>query len=816
MNAATILVVEDEVIVAMDLTQHLETMGYTVTGTAVTGEEAIRLARAQRPALVLMDIMLQGPMNGIDAARHIGRELRIPVIFLTALNDAETVRRAAETAPYGYLTKPFQIRELRAAIEVALYKARMEQQLHESEQWFTSTLRCVTDAVIATDPEARVTFLNPAAEALTGWTLEEACGRKAAEILPLVPPGNGAPGDGPAERALREDRVIGIEHGTQLKTRDGKEAPVDDSAAPIRAEDGRLLGAVVVMRDVSDRLRQEERLRTSEERFRHAFELAAVGMALVALDGRFLQVNNSLCQLLGYEPEALLMQNHAQLTYFGDLKCERACLYQLLTGEAPAVQFEKRYLHHHGQAIICTLASVSLLRKQGEPLCYLYQLYDLSERKEAEYQLTQLAYYDPLTGLANRTRLREELGRMLAAAHRHHEPLAVAMIDLDRFKQINDSLGHEAGDELLKTVADRLKSVLRETDCAARLGGDEFVLVLPEVKHTGNIVTVLEKVRVAVSKPIWLGAQEVVVTPSIGVSLYPADGEDPQILLRNADSALFAAKAEGRNRAHFFRSELAKQAAERLELEAALRQALDQRKLYLEYQPILRLDDGTLTAFEALLRWRRDGGTVAPTAFISIAEETGLILPIGAWVLQETCGAAAAWPAPLAVHVNASAQQFREDGFADTVAGALKASGLLPHRLCLELTESVLLQESGRQMERLARLAALGIRLSIDDYGTGYSSLSYIKRYAPQSLKIDALFVRDLENDSNSAAIVSATIAMAHALGLEVVAEGVETGAQAARLRNCECDMAQGHYFSRPVAADEVAALIRAGRLPLS
>ena len=300
----------------------------------------------------------------------------------------------------------------------------------------------------------------------------------------------------------------------------------------------------------------------------------------------------------------------------------------------------------------------------------------------------------------------------------------------------------------------------------------------------------------------------------MGVSFYPDDGADTQMLFRCADNALFSAKADGRNRVHFFRTELGQQASERLDLETALHGALAHDELSVEYQPIVRLSDGVIVAVEALVRWRRQGEAIPPPKFIPVAEETGLILPIGARVLQQAANAAAAWEQPIIVNVNCSARQFREPGFEEMVVQVLESSGLEASRLCLELTEDVMLQRSDQQIELLRRLRDRGVTLSIDDYGTGYSSLAYLKQYAPRSLKIDRYFVNDVVSDASSAAIISATIAMAHDLGLEIIAEGVETAEQAARLLAEGCDFAQGFYFCRPQPNDKFTEILRTGRLP--
>jgi PAS domain S-box-containing protein len=387
MAQASILVVEDEAIVALDLKMQLEEMGYDVAGTAESGAQALDLARSRRPTLALMDVMLKGDMDGIEVADIFGRSLEIPVVFLTSFSDAETVRRAARTAPYGYLTKPFQIKELRAAIEVALQKSRMERQLRDSERWFASTLRCVQDGVIVTEPDASVRFLNPAAEDMTGWRLEEAAGRPVSEIVDF---GHGS-GDNSAVRALREGRVIGIEHAKRLQMRDGRELPVDESAAPVQDGDGLRLGAVLVLRDISERLQHEDRLRASEERFRSAFDFAPLGMALVSLDGRFIQANDALCRLLGCESGWLRQRSLSDVSHPDEHEHERRRLHELLVSPLPVTQFEQRYLRCDSDEPVWALVSVSLLREAEEPVCYLYQVHDLSAQKRAAEQLAEMA-----------------------------------------------------------------------------------------------------------------------------------------------------------------------------------------------------------------------------------------------------------------------------------------------------------------------------------------------------------------------------------------------------------------------------------------
>ncbi|HLF23745.1 MAG TPA: EAL domain-containing protein, partial [Burkholderiales bacterium] len=394
---------------------------------------------------------------------------------------------------------------------------------------------------------------------------------------------------------------------------------------------------------------------------------------------------------------------------------------------------------------------------------------------------------------------------------------AVAFLDLDRFKNINDSLGHEAGDLLLRGVADRLRANVRETDTVARISGDEFMLVLPGLANVDDASRIAQKILDGLRQPLMTAGQELYVSASLGIAIYPHDAKDVEGLLRNADVAMYRAKEAGRNAYQFYTAEMTVLAQEHLQLEGALRRALDRQEFTLHFQPILELAGGAVVGAEALLRWvHPERGIVEPAHFVHLAEEAGLIGPIGEWALRSACNQFVAWErqglGPLRLSVNISPRQFQSLELAETVATVLGESGMAPERLELELTEGVLLHNSNSTIANMDRLSAMGVRLSIDDFGTGYSSLSYIKRLPIDQLKIDRSFVRDIPGDEDDAAIATAIIAMAHNLKLTVVAEGVETLEQLAFLRNHRCDLMQGNYFSRPLPVEEFAALIRERR----
>jgi len=805
MQSANILIVEDESIVAMDISYQLQEMGYQICAIADNGKDALDFAEHYRPTLVLMDIIIKGDMDGIETARHISHRYHIPVIFLTAYSDPHTVERAAQTAPYGYLTKPFQGNELRAAIEVALYKAGLEARLRESERWFATTLRCVADAVVATDQHGLVQFMNPPAEEALGWKLPDAKGRAAEDIMTLRNPRTGLREENPIMRALTSNSVVGLEFGTLLASRSGQQHPIDDSAAPIRDNDGRIMGAVMAFRDVSERLAVEQSLRRSEEHFRKAFDFAPVGMALIGLDGAFLQMNSALCKLLGYSQAELSAMFQSSLTHPADLEVEKHQLNELLIGSVPTVQFEKRYLPKSGDDI-WTLVSVSLLTQGHAPMCYLYQIHDLTERKNSEYQLSRLAHYDTLTGLANRSQLLDEANNQILIAKRQQTGLAIVFLDLDHFKEINDNFGHEAGDQLLQEVGVRLKTAVRETDCVSRFGGDEFVLLLPNIHTPDDVSNVVNKILADFTRPVILEGHSVTIGTSMGVSLFPGDGEDAKTLLRCADSALYQAKAEGRNNVQFYRAELTARIEQRFKLEKELRHGIEHGEFVLYYQPIVSLTGARDICAEALIRWQHPKlGLLRPEMFIPFAEETGLIIPIGDWVIKTACAEAAGWQnagKPVPVSINISARQFKSGNLILRIRQALADSGLDPTLLCLEITEQFLLQDTEQNMALIEELKAMGVKIAIDDFGIGYSSLSYFKRFGPAQLKIDRSFISGVIDDAEDAAIVRAIIALGKSLKIQLVAEGIENPQQLAFVIDEGCDKAQGFLYAEPAPAE--------------
>ncbi|HKB81965.1 MAG TPA: EAL domain-containing protein [Burkholderiales bacterium] len=441
--------------------------------------------------------------------------------------------------------------------------------------------------------------------------------------------------------------------------------------------------------------------------------------------------------------------------------------------------------------------------------------------KHANDELQRQALHDPLTKLPNRVLLEDRLDQALVHSNRFGTVCAILFVDLDRFKTVNDSLGHFVGDELLRAVAARLETLVRGEDTVSRLGGDEFVILLKEIGNTADAAAVAHKILEGLGRAFRVHTHELFITPSIGVSLFPSHGKNAQTLLTNADAAMYSAKKQGRNNVQVFAADMNTSFPERLKLETDLRRALERHEFELHYQPMIDIQLGRMVGMEALLRWRHpDRGLVSPADFIPLAEETGLIVPIGRWVLEEACAQNKAWQnkglGKLRVSVNISAVQFRQRDLLETIARALTQSGLAPEDLEVEITESTVMQNASEATVTLERLSRTGVLISIDDFGTGYSSLSYLKSFPINTLKIDRSFIRDISVDRDDAAIVRAIIGLAHNLRLRVVAEGVETEQQLEFLRSLESDEYQGYYCSRPLAAADFELYMRDLGQPLS
>jgi diguanylate cyclase (GGDEF)-like protein/PAS domain S-box-containing protein len=640
--------------------------------------------------VVMMDWDLPATRGFETLLLLMGAAPELPIIILGDDPDLMQQMNLVEHGAQDYLLKRrLDADTLIGMVHSAIARKSREHILFCDKERAQVTLDSIGDAVLSTDANCCITFLNPAAERLTGWTYAEAAGQRLTEVFPVIDATTREPIVPCLEFEVGKGRTNILPANCVLLRRDGSELPIEDSAAPIHDGAGRVAGLVVVFHDVS-------------------------------------------------------------------------------------------------------------------------------EAKAMAQRMTHLAEHDILTSLPNRGLLDDRLAQGIALAQRHSRRLAILFIDLDHFKHINDSLGHQIGDRLLQAVALRIGSCVRSSDTVSRQGGDEFIVLLSEIGDAEDAALIADKIRLAVLAPYTVSNHLLQLTASIGVSVHPEDGADPETLIQCADTAVHHAKEKGRNRNQFFKEEMNLHAAERQMIRADLRHALDRREFVLEYQPKVNLVSGAITGVEALIRWRHPSrGVLHPLEFIQIAEDCGLIVQIGQWVLRAACTQAQTWLAANirfgTVAVNISAVEFSNERFLEDVCDILETTGLEPCYLEIELTETAVMRNFEATSAVLRSLSAMGIRIAVDDFGTGYSNLSYLKRFPINTLKLDKSFVHDIPENANIATIVRSVISMGQSLHLTVVAEGVENAEQLKFLQAYDCAEGQGYYFSRPVDPTACQALISVG-----
>lgn len=680
------MVVEDENIIAMDIRQRLETLGYQVVAQFGSGTDAICALADLRPDLILMDIGLKGSMDGIQTAEQIRIQFDLPVIFLTSFSDQATLERASQSEPYGYIVKPFEEHELAIAVEMALYKHGMDKKLRESEERYNLAVRGANDGIWDWKLKNNEIYFSPRWKAMLGF---------------------------------REDEI-----GNNL-----------------------------------------------EEWFKRV------------------------------HPD--------------DLNRVRENLSLHIEGNASHFESEYRIRHANGSYMWVLSRGLAVQDSEGEAYRMAGSQTDITARKLVEEQLAYGALHDVLTGLPNRALFMDRLKHRLEHTKRHPEQLfAVLFIDLDRFKVVNDSLGHAVGDQLLIATAQRLQQCVRPEDTVSRLGGDEFAILLNEVRDVSDAIRVAERIEGRLVSTTMLDAVKRSTTASIGITLFNSNNTKPEDYLRDADTAMYRAKAMGGNRHQLFDSAMYANAVALLEMEGQLRHAVERREWLVEYQPIVSVKNGNISGLEALVRWLHPHrGLIPPMEFIPVAEETGLIIPMGEFVLRAACQQVKAWRdagfPKLWVSVNLSGRQFQDQNLVQKIKQVLQETGLPSDGLRLEVTESIAMRDLAYSIKVLKELKMLGVFVSLDDFGNGYSSLSYLKQFPLKVLKIDRSFIHDIIINQNSEAITTAIIFMARSLNLEVVAEGVETEEQLSFLKSKFCDEVQGYLFSKPLPAMELTNLLK-------
>ena len=586
-------------------------------------------------------------------------------------------------------------------------------------------------------------------------------------------------------------------------------------AFPVRDVMGKVNRFVGIAEDITKRREAEAAMRKSEEQFRLTFELAPIGMAITSLDGKIERVNQALCEALDYTQPELLKLSFAEISHGEDSEIHQN-LEKLIRGEESDFQIEKRYIAKSGRVVDTLLKVVVVRDADGKPLHFNNQIVDITERKSMEKQLLHDALHDALTGLPNRALFMDRLEQQLKKTQNQENYLfAVLFLDLDRFKVVNDSVGHLVGDKLLIEIARRLEKSIAPTDTVARLGGDEFTILIENIQGVEEATLVAESIYQTLSFPFKIDEYELFTTASIGIALSSQGYEKPEDILRDADLTMYSAKENGKARYEVFDRTMRDRAVQRLELETDLRRGIEREEFEIYYQPITSLQFGTLSGFEALARWKHPlKGFISPAEFIPVAEETGAIVPLGKWLLHTACKQLRYWQAKYPEHpqikisVNLSGKQFREPGLIEDIDLILQDTGLEGKYLKLEITESILIDNLETVTEIILELRKRRIQFSIDDFGTGYSSLSYLHRFPVDTIKIDRSFVSQMQTDRENSAIIKAIVTLAHMLDMDVIAEGIETTSQLAQLKLLKCEHGQGFFFSKPLNIQQAEVFI--------
>jgi diguanylate cyclase (GGDEF)-like protein/PAS domain S-box-containing protein len=728
-------------------------------------------------------------------------------------------RESFEPYEYRFINKDNELRYILETVTSIIFKGERatlgsfmditERKMMEEK--YRSILENIQEGYFEVDLAGNFTFLNDSVCRVLGYSREELMGMNNQHYTTDKETAQ------KVFQAFHQVYTTGVslkEFGWNITRKDGNKRYVEGSISLLKDSSGKAIGFRGVSHDVTERKQAEKALRRSEEKYRSILENIQEAYFEVDLAGNFTFYNDSLCRLTGCSREELTGANYRQFSNEEMSQKAFKAFNKVFSTAEPIEGFDWQIMRKDGSKRYIE-ASVSLQKKSsGQPNGFKGVIRDITERKRIEQELNYLATHDALTALPNRLMFSQLLDHSIQSAQRNKKQLAVFFIDLDRFKTINDSLGHEAGDKLLKEMALRFKQSLRNVDVIGRLGGDEFIILIEDFNDLHQVEILAHKILATVIKPIILMNEECRITASIGISIYPKDGQDEQSLMKNADIAMYFAKEDGKNNYKFYSENIQSIASERLSIETNLRRALERNELSLNYQAKLDLRTRAITGVEALLRWYNPYlGSITPTQFIPIAEETGMIVSIGRWVLKTACAQNIAWQRQGLPHVcmavNLSLRQLMDENLVEDIRTTLKETGMAPNLLELEITESMVMHNPARLISLLTKIKEIGVRIAIDDFGTGYSSLAQIKNFPIDTLKVDRSFIRDIPQDTENKAITEAIITMGKTLSLVVVAEGVETKEEENFLREQVCNEMQGFYFSKPIEPDRFADLLR-------
>lgn len=790
--------------------------GFEKIYCASSGHEALAaLERNHDVGVVLLDMMMPG-MDGHEVCRMITSSpswQHIPVIIVTggALRHNEALQKSFAAGAIDFACKPINEVELIARVHSALslYRERVMRHhktfaLAESEQNFRITFDRAPVGIAHVGERGQLILVNERLTEMLGYSQQELMNLNFKSLC------------NSSWQSYRErlEKLLCsngdyCEYELPLIHKDQKKIWTRITVAPLREATGKLKHFIHVVEDISKKREAEENLKLAAT----VFDNSAEAIIVTGPDGTILSVNKSFSKMTGYTGHEVIGQNPRILS----AKVHDPEFYKLMwtaLDSSGLWQGEVWNRRKNGEVYPTWLTISAVRDAEGKITNYVGISQDITSRKETEERLNYMANHDALTNLPNRTLFNDRLNNALARGERYGANLAILFLDLDRFKIINDTLGHDIGDLLLQNLARRLSESLRGADTVARWGGDEFIVLLGEIRTGQDGAAAARRILNLFSEPFLLGGQEIFVTASIGISIYPKDGKDAQTLLSNADTAMYRAKQQGKNNYQFYTAEMNASALERLRLESDLRRALERGEFSLYYQPKINISSGQIVGVEALIRWNHPSrGMIPPQDFIPLAEETGLIVPLGEWVLQTACKQNHEWHAAgissIRVAVNVSTQQFRKENLTETIDRILQQTNLQNCLLELEITESVMMEDMERAITVMSELSDRGIHFSVDDFGTGYSSLVYLKRFPINILKIDRSLVRHIPSNPDDTAIASAIISLGKSLNLKVVAEGVETQEQLMFFRKQGCDEAQGYLFSHPLPGEEMTDLLK-------
>jgi diguanylate cyclase (GGDEF)-like protein/PAS domain S-box-containing protein len=821
-----VLVVDDDPAMRYLAKATLEQEGCVVQD-AESGSAALSLLNHIEPDLILLDVIMP-EIDGFtfcEKLRAMPDKQRVPVLMMTGLEDTDSIRRAYHVGASDFITKPINWLILGHHVRYILRASKTLEELIKSESRNAALLNAMPDSMLRVSQDGTVLECRGSSDAMLPLSWAGAKGDKVYELMPAQTAGQ-------IMHYVREVLRTGEMHVFECEQY-VKDMPCQWEARIVRSGEYETL---VILRNITERKLTEKALKESEERYALASLAANDGLWDWDMKSDEVHYSGRWKAMLGYEEDEIGQgtEEWFKRIHPADTEQVKLEISKHLEGTSATFENEHRMMHKNGSYRWMLTRGIAVREDDGTPVRMAGSQTDISLRKRAEEQLVRDAFYDVLTGLPNRGLFMDRLGHALKRLKRLMDGygFAVLFLDLDRFKVINDSLGHMTGDALLIETAKRLEKCVRPGDTVARLGGDEFVVLFDDVRDAESARAIAERVQSSLSTPFYVNACEIFSSASIGIALSSQDYDRPEDILRDADITMYRAKALGKARVEVFDPSMRAHAVSLLHMETDLRRALEHDEFRVYYQPIVALGTDAIMSLEALIRWQHPHqGLVSPAEFIPLAEETGLIVAVGEWVMRKVCADIKEWQAdgspPIRVAVNISPVQLRRPGFVKTVVRILEETRVGGDCLGMEITENVLLDKSTATIEILNELKGLGIHIILDDFGTGYSSLSYLQHLPIDILKIDRSFVAKLTRDDEQAKIIETIILLGRNLGIDVVAEGIETDEQLERLKSIHCDQGQGFLFSRPIEGERVRAMIHTrnpenpdravgnGRLPL-